>query len=373
MDPKPRKKVRTKAVEKAVEKAVKKTVKKTARKMTRKTAKKPIFELPPTSDVVFQYLFSSQGAEEGLIGFINAVNLSAGRPLITEASIKNPFNLADFYGDKKTVVDVKVCDENGSFYDIEMQLVPGQCFENRILYYWSQIYSSQINESERYTELRPVVSIILTRFVLFPQLPQVHNVFTLRAESDPSVQFTDHAVIHTLELEDSKLGSVFSGLKELPEKDEPLRNWIDYLLNANQKTEAEMDKLLTRTPGLKQTHQIYSRFTRDERRRELAIAREKAIRDEAAHLEYALDQGFQQGHAEGLAEGLEEGREEGLAKGLAEGRFKTISMLLESKFPEEFTESERERLQKVTDLERLDDVIRSILFAASYSEIASIF
>ncbi|MBQ4142738.1 MAG: hypothetical protein IJD43_04600 [Thermoguttaceae bacterium] len=134
-----------------------------------------------------------------------------------------------------------------------------------------------------------------------------------------------------------------------------------------------MDKLLTRTPGLKQTHQIYSRFTRDERRRELAIAREKAIRDEAAHLEYALDQGFQQGHAEGLAEGLEEGREEGLAKGLAEGRFKTISMLLESKFPEEFTESERERLQKVTDLERLDDVIRSILFAASYSEIASIF
>ncbi|MBE6426216.1 MAG: hypothetical protein E7029_09575, partial [Planctomycetaceae bacterium] len=131
------------------------------------------------------------------------------------------------------------------------------------------------------------------------------------------------------------------------------------------------------TPGLKQTHQIYSRFTRDERRRELAIAREKAIRDEAAHLEYALDQGFQQGHAEGLAEGLEEGREEGLAKGLAkglaEGRFKTISMLLESKFPEEFTESERERLQKVTDLERLDDVIRSILFAASYSEIASIF
>ena len=348
--------------------------KKVSKKMAKKT-KKPIFELPPTSDVVFQYLFSSQGAEEGLIGFINAVNLSAGRPLITEAVIKNPFNLADFYGDKKTVVDVKVCDENGSFYDIEMQLVPGKSFENRVLYYWSQIYSSQICEGELYLELRPVVSIILTRFALFPQLPQMHNVFTLRAESDPSVQFTNHAVIHTLELEDSKLESVFSGMKDVSDKEEPLRNWIDYLLNANQKTEAEMDKLLTRTPGLKRTHQIYSRFTRDERRRELAIAREKAIRDEAAHIEYALDQGRAEGHAEGLAEGIAEGlakgRAEGIAEGRAEGIADAISVILKSRFPSEFTESERARLQRITDIERLDELMRLALSAAAYSEIAS--
>ncbi|MDO4425581.1 MAG: PD-(D/E)XK nuclease family transposase, partial [Planctomycetia bacterium] len=189
--------------------------------------------------------------------------------------------------------------------------------------------------------------IILTRFALFPQLPQMHNVFTLRAESDPSVQFTNHAVIHTLELEDSKLESVFSGMKDVSDKEEPLRNWIDYLLNANQKTEAEMDKLLTRTPGLKRTHQIYSRFTRDERRRELAIAREKAIRDEAAHIEYALDQG----RAEGIAD--------------------AISVILKSRFPSEFTESERARLQRITDLERLDELMRLALSAAAYSEIAS--
>ena len=355
--------------------------KKTHKTVGKKTAKMPKFDLPPTSDVVFQYLFSSQGAEEGLVGFINAVNLSAGRPLIAKAEIKNPFNLADFYGDKMTVVDVKVTDENGSFYDIEMQLLSAQGFTNRVLYYWSQIYSAQLREGEDYAELRPVVSIVLTRFELFPQLSQMHNVFTLRSETEPSVTFTEHEEIHTLELTDHKLEPVFSGMKEVSEKDEPLRNWIDYLLNANQKTEAEMDKLLTRTPGLERTHRIYSRFTRDERLRERALAREKAIRDEAAHLEFAIQKGLAEGlakgRAEGLAKGLAEGRAEGEAVGLEKGQLKakaeSLTMILESKFPAEFTETERERLQKLTDLERLDELMRCVIFAASYSEIAPLF
>ena len=67
-----------------------KFARKTAKKTAKTTVKKPIFDLPPMSDVVFLYLFSSQGAEEGLVGFINAVNLSAGRPLIVKAEIKSP-------------------------------------------------------------------------------------------------------------------------------------------------------------------------------------------------------------------------------------------------------------------------------------------
>jgi len=48
-------------------------------------------------------------------------------------------------------------------------------------------------------------------------------------------------------------------------------------------------------------------------------------------------------------------------------------MLLESKFPTEFTESERERLQKVTDLKRLDELMRSAISAAAYSECGQYF
>ncbi|MBE6426943.1 MAG: transposase, partial [Planctomycetaceae bacterium] len=80
------------------------------------------FELPPTADVVFQYLFSSPGAENGLKCFINAINLSAGRRLIESVEIENPFNAANFAGQKTSIVDVKAKDEEGKKYDIEMQL-----------------------------------------------------------------------------------------------------------------------------------------------------------------------------------------------------------------------------------------------------------
>ncbi|MBQ4143840.1 MAG: hypothetical protein IJD43_10240 [Thermoguttaceae bacterium] len=48
-------------------------------------------------------------------------------------------------------------------------------------------------------------------------------------------------------------------------------------------------------------------------------------------------------------------------------------MILESKFPAEFTEAEREKIQKITDLEQLDKLMQSVIFAASYSEITSLF
>ena len=126
-----------------------------------------------------------------------------------------------------------------------------------------------------------------------------------------------------------------------------------------------MDRLLTRTPGLKQTHRIYSRFTRDERRRECALAREKAIRDEADHLEFALEKGEQIG--------LEKGEQIGLEKGRVEGRIEAVSMLLKSKFPAEFTDAECKKIQKITDLQLLDELMRSSISATSYSELASFF
>lgn len=51
------------------------------------------FEISVTTDIVFRYLFSSKGSEAGLLGFLNAVQQSANRPLVRKIEIKNPFNL----------------------------------------------------------------------------------------------------------------------------------------------------------------------------------------------------------------------------------------------------------------------------------------
>jgi len=327
------------------------------------------FELPPTADVVFQYLFSSPGAENGLKCFINAINMSAGRRLIESVEIENPFNVANFANQKTSIVDVKAKDEKGKTYDIEMQLVDAMGFTDRVLYYWSKIYSSMLNRGDIYEQLRPVISIVVTRFELFPQLTDLHNVFTLSAEKDPAVLFSDQIEIHSLELIDTKLERLVREAEDLHGNQFQLQNWMEYLRNGNRKTEAEMDTLICTTPGLGETHARYTQFTEDDELRELAFAREKYERDHLARLTLAE----RKGREEGLYLGLAKGREEGLHLGIAKGELlmgtRMLTSILQARFSEAFPLEDQIRITSLTDAEFLNALILKASMASDYAEI----
>ena len=93
----------------------------------------PCYDLSITSDMVFQYVFSSPGCEPGLLSFINAVQADAHRPLAREVIVKSPFNLQHFLEDKRSILDIKAIDNDNRVYDIEMQTVNKDAFLNRIL------------------------------------------------------------------------------------------------------------------------------------------------------------------------------------------------------------------------------------------------
>ena len=307
--------------------------------------------------VAFQYLFSSPGAENGLKCFINAINMSAGRRLIESVEIENPFNVANFVNQKTSIVDVKAKDEKGKTYDIEMQLVDAMGFTDRVLYYWSKIYSSMLNRGDIYEQLRPVISIVVTRFELFPQLTDLHNVFTLSAEKDPAVLFSDQIEIHSLELIDTKLERLVREAEDLHGNQFQLQNWMEYLRNGNRKTEAEMDTLICTTPGLGETHARYTQFTEDDELRELAFAREKYERDHLARLT--------------LAE--RKGREEGLHLGIAKGELlmgtRMLTSILQARFSEAFPLEDQIRITSLTDAEFLNTLILKASMASDYAEI----
>ena len=336
-------------------------------------AEKIPFELPPTADVVFQYLFSSPGAENGLKCFINAINMSAGRRLIESVEIENPFNVANFANQKTSIVDVKAKDEKGKTYDIEMQLVDAMGFTDRVLYYWSKIYSSMLNRGDIYEQLRPVISIVVTRFELFPQLTDLHNVFTLSAEKDPAVLFSDQIEIHSLELIDTKLARLVREAEDLHGNQFQLQNWMEYLRNGNRKTEAEMDTLICTTPGLGETHARYTQFTEDAELRELAFAREKYERDHLARLTLAERKGREEGLYLGLAKGRAEGREEGLHLGIAKGELlattRMRTSILQARFSEAFPLEDQIRITSLTDAEFLNALILKASMASDYAEI----
>jgi len=310
------------------------------------------FNLPPTADVVFQYLFSGPGAEPGLLSFINAVNGSSHRELVKQVTIQNPFNLANFVGDKRTIVDVKVKDCRDRLYDIEMQRLSVPYFPERTLYYWSKLYDSQLPEGVDYSELHKTISIIVAQFELYPRLRGPHNVFTIRAESDPSVCFSDHLEIHTLELIEKKLGfslSVEGGNRSFYQD---LHNWLDYLMHGNSKTEAEMAELVSQTPALAGVHRLYRQFTQSEQMREVAISRDKAERDWSARSKTSWSEGHEAGRIE--------------------ENIKLLLILLQKHYSTQFTSVWSDRITRITDLDLLNALFVAAVSGKPFEEIAGL-
>ena len=334
-----------------------------------------------TSDVVFQYIFSSQGSEPGLLGFINAVQADANRLPAKEIVIRNPFNPRHSFDDKSSILDIKATDSLNRTYDIEMQSVNKEAFIPRILYYWSGVYHDQMQAGEPYTVLYPVISMILTEFEMFPQLEELHNVFNLVPEKNPNFRLTDHMQIHTLEFAGKKL-------LQLPQIARPLRHWADFLINGNAKTEEEMETLAQGIPGLDAACAKLREFSQSDELRELAIARQKAERDKIAEISFAKNEGIAEGIAEGMAKGIAKGMAEGIAKGrvegIAEGRVEGMAegmakatlikllQVLKVKFPQEFTPELEAAISRITDPQRLDVLFTEALMAGQIEDVAKL-
>ena len=116
-----------------------------------------------TNDVVFSFLMSSDDSEPALQSFINATLADSGRPLTKSVSILHPFSLKTFQTEKLCVFDVKAQDVEGRYFDIEMQTTNKKGFNNRILFYWSRLYSKQLLEGDKYSLLNPAISIVVAR------------------------------------------------------------------------------------------------------------------------------------------------------------------------------------------------------------------
>ena len=316
--------------------------------------------LPAASDVVFQYIFSSEKSEECLLHFINAVRGSVGRKPAAKVEIRNPFNLRDYETDKKTILDIKATDEEDRTYDIEIQTANEAAFPERMLYYWAQLFANRLSSGEGYEMLRPVVSIVLTRFDLFKQLSGLHNVFNITAEENPKVFLTKHFEMHTLELTKLKWDRFMENLTSSSlQNRKNLRNWIDFLLHSNPKTEAEMETLVCDTPGLELAYSKFTEVNSDERMRELAWAREKAIRDEHGRLLFAK----MEGRMEGCAEGRAEGRTEGVAIG--------VVTLLSILYTSEMNAELENQIMSIRDPERLNAIMEAARERRPFSEIAA--
>jgi predicted transposase/invertase (TIGR01784 family) len=236
--------------------------------------------VPAYRDTFVHFLFGSPGNEPILLHFLNAVLESDGRRPAKSVVMRNPFNPKKFVKEKHTVLDVKATDERGDIFIVEVQTAERATFADRMTYYGSRAFSSQMLSGDPYTLLKAVFAIAVTTYEMFPELESIHNVFQLMAKADPSVIFSDKLQMHILEAAEEKIDRV----NMLPPA---LGGWINFIYYAHLKSEDEMSIILNGDPILKQAYEKFLQFNQDEELRMLDEDRQKFLHDYVTDIEAA--------------------------------------------------------------------------------------
>jgi predicted transposase/invertase (TIGR01784 family) len=263
--------------------------------------------IKPTSDLFIAALWSAPKNEPILRSLLNSVMTDIDMPPIVKAIVQNPYNIRKCAVDKQIRLDVRVEDETGAIYDVEVQANSHAKFFDRMLYYWAETYGSQITRGDDYGKLCPVRSIIITEFPVFLPLKQLHTVFEIRARENPAVLLSEHFQMHFLRLGNLSKDNI-SGLDQLVPD---LQRWMQFWSLGSKLEESKMSTLLQDSPPVLAAYEEYKRFSADPVMREQAKERERFLID--LHLN--------------RIDALEEGREKGLAEGEAKKARETAAIM----------------------------------------------
>ncbi len=306
-------------------------------------------------DVCFRALFGSQGMEDVLLSLVNSILRNANLPTVSKLELRNPFVLRRWRKDKEPIVDVRAIDEQGNVFDIEMQVVKHADFDKRAEYYGSRLFVDQIGNGSNYGDLRRVVSIY---FVLFP----------IRKEDDGrwfdvwrKSSIYDQRVANDLNTTIFVRLPITAGQKPQGFVDSELQDWIAMFGYPKLTTKEQVEALKKKRPIFKKAGDKMLYFLSTKRGRRAKDLNERIRRDWFVINKYAEEQG------------LEQGLEKGLEKGEARGKVDAVTLIVKSRFPDEYSKSSddlRERLG-AKSISELNELIASSASCVSFQDFTS--
>ncbi|AQW28458.1 Rpn family recombination-promoting nuclease/putative transposase [Clostridium perfringens] len=246
--------------------------------------------LNPQIDFVFKKIFGTEKNKPILINFLNAV-IKPTTP-IKDVEIKNNDIDKDFIEDKFSRLDVKATTSNKEHINIEIQVKNEYNMIQRTLYYWSKMYSEQIQSRDNYSKLERTVCINILNFKYLKN-DKYHNAYRLK-EITSNEELTDLQEIHFIEL--PKFNEI--GNKEYVEnveKMDALEKWLEFLVEPESNTVRQLE---LSNEEIKLAKSELYRLSMDSKEREQYNMREKAIYDRISALENAEAKGKLEGTLE---------------------------------------------------------------------------
>ncbi|XZH18398.1 Rpn family recombination-promoting nuclease/putative transposase (plasmid) [Clostridium perfringens] len=257
--------------------------------------------LNPQIDFVFKKIFGTEKNKPILINFLNAV-IKPTTP-IKDVEIKNNDIDKDFIEDKFSRLDVKATTSNKEHINIEIQVKNEYNMIQRTLYYWSKMYSEQIQNRDNYSKLERTVCINILNFKYLKN-DKYHNAYRLK-EITSNEELTDLQEIHFIEL--PKFNEI--GNKEYVEnveKMDALEKWLEFLVEPESNTVRQLE---LSNEEIKLAKSELYRLSMDSNEREQYNMREKAIYDRISALENAEAKGNLESKLEVVRESLRQGLE----------------------------------------------------------------
>lgn len=127
-----------------------------------------------TFDFVFKLLFGDSRYQKRLISLLSAI-LDLPKENFEGIELINAELKREFKGDKKGMVDIKTKLKDGRQTNIEIQVIPFFLMPERTLFYWSRMYSRQINEGGDCKNLGKCITINMLDYSFLP-INKIHTI-----------------------------------------------------------------------------------------------------------------------------------------------------------------------------------------------------
>lgn len=297
---------------------------------------KNVKTLSPKLDVVFQALFGEVGNESITKGFLETI---LERKIDSIDLSRNPILRREFKDEKLGVLDIIAKLDENEICNIELQIVDKKNIIERILYYWSRLYSRQIKSGEDYKILQKAIVILITDF-------KIENLEELDYHSRWKImedkQGKKIILTQKLEIDIIELPKIIGKEKE----QDNLLDWLYFL--ENPKSERVTEKM-KENENLKEAVKKLDNLSEDEKMQRIADLRQKAIMDEKAIYEKGLEIGIEKGIQRGMEKGIEKGIMEGSQKEKIEIAKKMLELKIDKETIAEATGLTEQEIEKILD------------------------
>ncbi len=250
--------------------------------MEQQKQNKKIKRYPQKMDIIFQAIFGEVGSENITKDFLEKI---LKRKIEKISLDKNPILRRELKDDKLGVLDIITELDGKEKCNIEMQLIDKNNIIERMLYYWSKMYTRQIKAGDDYNKLEKTIVILIADFNI-KGLEEVEYHSTWKIIETNSVKkliLTDKFELDIIEL---------LKIKGRENEKDQLLDWLIFLENPESE---RVTRKMEENENLKEAVEKLDRISEDEKMQRIIELREKAIRDEHAIYAKGVDDGIEKG------------------------------------------------------------------------------